>query len=430
MFYAGKGRSNRELRAAVNEIEVFELKKNLEYQAARDYLLSCIKGPESTEAVSLLRAAGRVLAEDVFAACDVPPFDRSPFDGYAFRAEDTAGASKEHPAVLRIREEVPAGSMWTCEVTPGTATKILTGAPVPPGATAVTKYEDTEFTAEKVSIFQQFSDGENIVPRGEDVRTGQLLAEKGSVIDSALLGTLAAQHISCPTVYRIPVAGIITTGSELADPEETLSGGKIVNTNRYTFLAAVERAGCIPKIYPTPGDDPQTIADVMRAALDECDIVITTGGVSVGDYDFTPDAMERSGAEILIRTLYLKPGGASAYGIRDGKLICGLSGNPASALTNYYAVVLPLIRKMRGLSQPLLTEVPVILAEDFGKRSPKTRLIRGILDLSDGTARMHVSKGQGNGVLHSLIGCDLLAEIPAGSPKLPAGTKLNAYLIP
>ena len=140
--------------------------------------------------------------------------------------------------------------------------------------------------------------------------------------------------------------------------------------------------------------------------------------------------MERSGAEILIRTLFREPGGASAYGIRNGKLICGLSGNPASALTNYYAVVLPLIRKMRGLSQPLLTEVPVILAEDFGKRSPKTRLIRGILDLSDGTARMHVSKGQGNGVLHSLIGCDLLAEIPAGSPKLPAGTKLNAYLIP
>ena len=150
----------------------------------------------------------------------------------------------------------------------------------------------------------------------------------------------------------------------------------------------------------------------------------------MGDYDFTPDAMERSGAEILIRTLFLKPGGASAYGTLDGTLICGLSGNPASALVNFYAVVLPLIRKLRGLNRPLLQELPVVLAEDFRKKSPKTRLIRGVLDLSDGTARMHVSKGQGNGVLHSLIGCDLLAEIPAGSPALPAGTALQAYLIP
>jgi molybdopterin molybdotransferase len=140
--------------------------------------------------------------------------------------------------------------------------------------------------------------------------------------------------------------------------------------------------------------------------------------------------MERAGATLLIRTVFLKPGGASAYGIRDGKLICGLSGNPASAMTNFYAVVLPALRKLRGLAAPQLTEIPVVLGENFGKRSPKTRLVRGSLDLSSGTPIIHVSKGQGNGVLHSLIGCDLLAEIPAGSPKLPAGTKLTAYMIP
>ena len=215
-----------------------------------------------------------------------------------------------------------------------------------------------------------------------------------------------------------------------AGAPEALSGGKIVNTNRYTFLAALQKAGCETCLLPTPGDDPEQIAYVMREALTQCDLVITTGGVSVGDYDFTPDAMERAGAKILIRTLFLKPGGASAYGTCNGKLICGLSGNPASALTNFYAVVLPLVRKLRGMAHPELTEIPVVLAEDFRKKSPKTRLIRGILDLSDGAARMHVSKGQGNGVLHSLIGCDVLAEIPAGSPPLPAGTRLWAYLIP
>lgn len=159
-------------------------------------------------------------------------------------------------------------------------------------------------------------------------------------------------------------------------------------------------------------------------------MVITTGGVSVGDYDYTPEAMERAGAQMLIRTLKLKPGGASAYGVKDGRLICGLSGNPASALTNYYAVVLPALRKLCGFREPHLTEISVVLAEDFKKKSPKTRLIRGTLELADGTARMRVSKAQGNGVLHSLVGCDLLAEIPAGSGPLPAGTRLGAYLIP
>ena len=406
------------------------MQTGLEYKEARGLLLERITPMERLERVPLFETTGRILAEDVYAGGDVPPFDRSPFDGYAFRAEDTAGASKENPVTLRILEEVPAGSMWTQTVTPGTATKILTGAPVPPGATAVTKYEDTEFNEKTVTIFESFQPGDNIVPQGEDVKTGQLLAEKGTAIDSALMGTLAAQGIVAPLCYALPTVGILTTGSELVEAGEPLTGGKIVNTNQYTFFAALEHAGCRPVVCGAPGDDPQDIAAAMDRALNTCDLVITTGGVSVGDYDFTPEAMERAGVELLIRTLKLKPGGASAYGTRQGKLICGLSGNPASALTNFYAVVLPAIRKLQGRKDPLLTELIVTLKEDFRKKSPKTRLIRGTLDLSDGTARMQVDRGQGNGVLHSLIGCSLLAEIPGGSPRLPAGTRLNAYLIP
>lgn len=403
------------------------METNMEYRAARELLLEKISPICVTERVPLIEADDRILAEAVHATADVPPFDRSPYDGYAFRAADTA---ENTSVTLRILEEVPAGSMWSREVTLGTATKILTGAPIPPGADAVTKYEDTEYTAETVTVSGKFESGDNVIPRGEDVQKGQLLARAGQTIDSALLGTLAAQGVTEPLVYAVPRVGIITTGSELAEPGEVLTGGKIVNTNRYTFLTAVRHAGCEPVVIGAPGDDPEDIAAAMNRALDACDLLISTGGVSVGDYDFTPDAMVRTGADILIRTLFLKPGGASAYGIRDGKLLCGLSGNPASALTNFYAVVLPLLRKLRGLAEPHLTEIPVVLAEDFRKKSPKTRLIRGVLALTDGTAKMHVSKGQGNGVLHSLIGCDLLAEIPAGSPKLPAGTELSAYLIP
>ena len=185
------------------------METNMEYRAAREYLLERIQPIGWMEGVPLLEADGRVLAEPVTAAGDVPPFDRSPFDGYAFRAEDTAQASPEHPVTLRILEEVPAGSMWSREVTAGTATKILTGAPIPPGADAVTKYEDTVFTPETVTISAQFSPNDNVIPQGEDVRQGQRLTEAGAVIDSALLGTLAAQGIAEPLVYGIPKVGII-----------------------------------------------------------------------------------------------------------------------------------------------------------------------------------------------------------------------------
>jgi len=403
---------------------------NMEYRAARELLLDYVNPmPAARTPLDTVRLVGAVLAEDVTASENVPPFDRSPYDGYAFRAADTAGADKAHPVTLNILEEIPAGSMWTRAVEPGTAAKILTGAPVPPGADAVVKYEDTEFTDKTVKLFSEAASGDNVVPTGEDVRVGDMLAEKGTVIDPALLGVLAAQHIAEPLVYKRPTVAIITTGSELARVDEPLSGGRIVNTNIYTFRAEAEKLGCAC-VTETVDDDPDRIAAAIDRALGVSDMVITTGGVSVGDYDYTPDAMERAGAQILIRTLRLKPGGASAYGLRDGKLICGLSGNPASALTNYYAVVLPALRKLCGYHEPRLTEIPVTLAEAFGKKSPKTRLIRGTLDLSDGTAKMHVTHAQGNGVLHSLVGCDLLAEIPAGSGKLPAGTRLTAYLIP
>ncbi len=406
------------------------METNLDYIAARELLLEQVAPVQAARVpLDTPRLFGAVLAEDVVASEDVPPFDRSPYDGYAFRAADTENADGDHPVTLRILEEIPAGSMWTQPVEPGTAAKILTGAPIPPGADAVVKYEETLYDAETVKVFSAFAAGENIVPRGEDVQTGELLATAGTRIDPALLGVLAAQHMASPLVYRAPRVAVITTGSELASPDEPLTGGKIVNTNLYTFRAEAEKLGCACETY-TVGDDPEAIAQLLREALQSSDLVITTGGVSVGDYDYTPDAMERAGVQMLIRTLKLKPGGASAYGVKDGKLVCGLSGNPASALTNYYAVVLPALRKLCGYREPRLTELTVTLAEDFGKKSPKTRLIRGTLDLADGMARMHVSHAQGNGVLHSLVGCQLLAEIPAGSPKLPAGTKLLAYLIP
>lgn len=402
--------------------------KNPDFITARGLLLDAVTAVE-TQQIPLESCAGRVLAENVAAAEHVPPFDRSPYDGYALRSEDTACASREEPAVLYIVEEVPAGAVPTKACTRNTAVKILTGAPIPEGADCVINYERTEFTESAVRIFEPLKAGSNIVRMGEDVRRGDILARAGQVIDAGTAGTLAAQGIACPTVFRRPRVGILSTGNEVAEPGAPLPAGKIYNSNRFTLAAEVERLGCEPVYLGLAGDSPAAVCDRLRAGLEQCDAVISTGGVSVGDYDFTPAAMEMARVELLFRGVKLKPGMACACGVKDGKLVCGLSGNPASALTNFCAVVAPTLKKLAGRSDFMPREVMVTLRDRFGKKSPGTRLLRGTLDLSDGTAGMRLSGDQGNVVISSAIGCDVMAVVPAGSGPVEAGTVLEGFLL-
>ena len=403
--------------------------KYMGFEEARDMLLEAVKAV-GTEEMPLPLCGGRILARTLTAAENVPPFDRSPYDGYAFRAEDVTEASRETPVTLRILEEVAAGAVPTKTVTAGTAVKILTGAPIPPGADAVVKFEETEFTAETVTIFAPFKSGQNIVRMGEDVTAGQVLAQPGQIIDPGLAGTLAAQGVYAPVVYKKPRVGILSTGNEVVgETVEPLPAGKIRNTNRYMLEAALSAAGCEPVFLGIAGDTAEAVRDGMAKGLDRCDAIVLTGGVSVGDYDMTPAAMELLGAEILVPGVDLKPGGACAYGRKDGVLLCGLSGNPASAMTNFYAIALPALRKMAGYKQPCLREIPVTLAGDFRKKSPKPRLLRGRLELGEGTVLFVQTGDQGNAVVSSLMGCEALAAVPAGSGPLPAGTVLKGFLI-
>lgn len=399
------------------------------WEEARERLLKAVE-PVAVETVPLSRSGGRVLAQTLEAAENVPPFDRSPYDGYAFRAADTASAGKTTPVTFQILEEVPAGAVPTKTVTAGTAVKILTGAPIPPGADAVVKFEETAFTPETVTVFEPFRAGQNIVRRGEDVAAGQVLAEVGQIVDPGLAGTLAAQGIYEPAVFRKPRVGILSTGNEVVDEtEEPLPAGKIRNTNRYMLEAALSAAGCEPVFLGIAGDTAEAVRDGMCRGLDRCDAIVLTGGVSVGDYDMTLAAMELLGAEILVPGVDLKPGGACAYGRKDGVLLCGLSGNPASAMTNFYAIALPALRKMAGHREPKLREITVTLAEDFRKKSPKPRLLRGRLALADGAVRFVQTGEQGNAVVSSLVGCEAMAEVPAGSGPLCAGTALKGFLL-
>ena len=397
-------------------------------QAARELAANAVTAV-GTQRLPLEDCAGRVLAEALIAVADVPPFDRSPYDGYAFRACDSQAAAPDSPVTLRILEEIPAGGVSHMPVTEGTAVKILTGAPIPQGADAVVKWEAAEFTAETVSLYRPARPGDDIVRAGEDVKAGEALAPAGSVIDPGLMGVLAAQNAAMPLVYRVSRVGIISTGSELTEAGQPLTPGKIYDSSRYTLSAALKGLGCAPVWLGTADDDAGAIRALMETGLKDCDALVLTGGVSAGDYDLTPAAMEQAGAEILFRGVDFKPGMACAYAVRDGKLLCGLSGNPAAALTNFYAIAAPALRKLCGRRDFLPDEMTFTLKTPFSRKSPRTRLLRGRLCLSGGRVELELPANQENGSLSSAVGWDAIAVIPAGSGPLEAGTELKGFLI-
>ncbi|MBQ9032445.1 MAG: molybdopterin molybdotransferase MoeA [Parasporobacterium sp.] len=384
-----------------------------------------------TERILLQESCGRILAEDLTAAEDVPAFDRSPYDGYAFRAQDSFGASGDIPVTLSVIEEIPAGSVPEKKITKGTAAKILTGAPIPKGADTVIMFEKTRFTASSVTLFSEVRPGDNLVLAGEDVKKGQILAKAGSCIDPGLAGTLAGQGKAEPLVYRIPKVGIISTGSELIDEisEAPLPQGKIRNTNRYTLAAALRKDGCEPVWLGTAGDDAGKIAALITEGVEHLDLVILTGGVSVGDYDLTPEAMDLAGCSLLVKGVSIKPGMACCYGECRGRLVIGLSGNPSSSLINYYAAVRPAVRKLTGRADYQPAMIRVILKDGFRKKSKSVRLLKGTLAIEDGRAVMHLPAGQGNVMIGSSIGCDLIAVVPAGSGPLEEGCELEGFMV-
>ena len=385
--------------------------------------------PVGTERIRLEDAPFRIIAGDIFAKENVPPFRRSPLDAYAMRSEDIKNASREKPVVLKVLEEVAAGQVPKHEITEGTASRVMTGAAVPEGCDCVMRYEETEYTDTEVKIFKPLKAGQNIVLPGEDIKKGEVLAEAGTVIDAGLCGTLSGQNIDMPLVYRKPVIGVIPTGSELVRPGNELPAGMIYDLNSFTLDAVIKKLGCEPKHYEIAGDETDRIAETIEDALEECDALILTGGVSVGDFDYTPAAMEKAGAEIMFTAARMKPGMSCAYGKKDGKLICALSGNPVSSVINFYVIGMPAIKKLAGLKEYRSEEITVELKKPFAKTGKIPRYICGRLELSGDAIKIDVPEKQGNVILSSLIGCQALAVIPPSEEPLPAGTRIKAFLV-
>ena len=400
-----------------------------EYQKALQLLTDSVC-QVGTEEVDLEKSFGRILAADIKAEENVPAFDRSPYDGYAFRADDTKDASVEHPITLNVIENIRAGQMPEKRVDSGTAIRLMTGAPIPAGADAVCKYEDTVFTDNSVTISQSFRSGDNIVTAGEDIKNGALVAGKGYPVDAGLSGTLASLGKLTVEVYKRPVAGIISTGDEVMDPKSELLPGKIRNSNRYSIAAALERIGIDAVYLGHANDTTDDIQKLISTGESSCDIIVSTGGVSVGDYDLVPEAMEGCGYEILVRGVTMKPGMACAYGVKDNKLMLGLSGNPASSLTNLQCVCYPALRKMAGR---VLYDHQILrfrLGEDILKAGGKgTRFARGRSSIREGELCLDVPSAQGNVVISSAVYCDAYGILSNMSSPVKSGTYIDGFFV-
>lgn len=400
--------------------------KNIDTDAACEILFKLPVG-RGTETVALENALNRVVCDEIRAAIPVPPFNRSPYDGYAFRGEDTLGASRGTPAALRLTEEIPAGAQPRFGVGAGEAAKILTGAPIPDGADSTIKYENTEFTEDEVRIFEPVKPYTDIVYAGSDVMPGDVLAPEGTIVSAPVISSLANQGVARLDVFAKPVVAVISTGTELRQPGEALRPAEIYNSNTHTLSAYLSGFGAAPVNYGVVPDEPEAIAALIDGALRDSDMVVTTGGASVGDYDWAVRSAELLGAEVLFWKASLRPGGAMMAAVKDGKTLLSLSGNPAAAVIGLLRVAAPYIKKLCGRSSCFFPEISVALREPFKKSSPKLRILRGRLEIEDSRAYFAEGSSQGSEAISSLAGCDLLGEIPLGSPPLPAGTVIKAY---
>jgi molybdopterin molybdotransferase len=405
--------------------------RDISLEEALDCLLRRPWTPGPLETLPLEESLGRVCGETLRAAFDQPPFDRSPLDGFAVRHGDIAGASRDRPAFLRVTQTIYAGMPPGRRLEAGEAARIMTGAPIPPGADAVVRLEDSDNGKERVGIFVSLGEHENYCFSGEDMKTGQEILRAGSPLNAASIGILASQGCREIAVTRRPRAGILSTGSELLPAGVPLETGKIYDSNRFFLAARIRELGGEPVCGLNPGDDPEKIARALDALLADCDMVFTTGGVSVGDHDYLPDAGKRIGAQPLFRRVKMKPGGWVTALEKEGKILLCLSGNPFAAICGFELLGAPLLRRAAGLSRYLPRRVRAFLGEPFPRQSPGRRFVSGRLE----GGRVFLSKtGRASASLSSLIdeagsGGSCLLDIPARSPALPEGAPVEAVLI-
>jgi molybdopterin molybdotransferase len=387
----------------------------------------------------ILDCLGQVLAEDVYSTIDIPPLDNSAMDGFAVRAEDTRGASKSSPKYLTVIGEIPAGSMPTGEVKPGTTIRIMTGAPLPSGADAVVQFEDTDEVARKVSqdglsqigILHQVERELNVRHKGEDIAKGTLVLEKGRVLRPSEIGVLASLGHSTALVIRRPIVSILATGNELVDIEHPLPPGKIHNSNTYAIAAQVLRYGGIPSILGIGRDSVPSLNEKIDEGLN-ADMIITSGGVSRGDYDIVKGVLANRG-EIALWTVCMKPGKPSAFGvIRSGKKKVphlGLPGNPVSSMVTFEQFARPAILRMMGKKNLAKPTIQAIMEKDVANTDGRRVFVRVVVNKRDDCYYALPTGPQGSGILTSMAKANGLAIIPENTKGIKAGDIVQVQML-
>ena len=394
---------------------------------AIEQILQTIK-PLGLERINLLDALGRVLGEDVTAGRNIPPKDNSAMDGYALRFQDTLGASLNNPAVLEVIEDIPAGAIPQKSIAAGQSARIMTGAPLPEGANAVMKMEETEKDGQKVKIKAEAQDGQDIRRSGEDVREGELVVPKGSIVRPAAIGMLASLGRSFISVYQRPLIAVLATGNELVDIDESPSPWKIVNSNSYSIASQALDCGALVMQMGIAKDNREDLIAKFQAAM-RADIIISSGGVSVGDYDLVKDIMQEVGSKMQFWQVAMRPGKPLAFGRTGNVPMFGLPGNPVSSMISFEQFIRPAILKMMGHQNIFRKTVVAVLQDDIEKRKGLTYFTRALVKVGTGGYTATTTGEQGSGILKSMVRANGLIVVPADLEKVGAGTEVRVQLL-
>jgi molybdopterin molybdotransferase len=395
----------------------------LQFEEALARILAAIP-PPAGEAVPLDRACGRVLLEPVTSPIDLPPFDNSAMDGYAVRATDVTSASAASPVRLRLSGRIAAGESLGGEVAPGSCVRLFTGSPLPRGADAVVMQEDTRVEPnepQQILVLDTVKPWENVRRSGEDVKQGETLAEAGHILTVGHLCLLAATGRAEVKVGKQPVVGLLATGSELREPGQQLGPGQIYESNRLGLAALLGRIGCVPKCFPLVADAPDAVRAALETALTECDAVITSGGVSVGEMDFVKSAFESVGGELQFWRVAMKPGRPFVFGRYQGKFLFGLPGNPVSALVTFLLLARPALLRWQGAKDVSPPRSPGVLAEPLANPGPRRHFMRVTLARE---GKVFSAGLQASHALGSLAAANGLVDV-SPETRLPAGAHVQ-----
>lgn len=400
--------------------------ENIELELALQIIDESVNQISNTEKVNIEEARGRIIGEDIYAPINQPPFNRSPLDGYALKSEDTLGASKNNPVKLKVVDEVFAGGNINTILKNKQAIRIMTGAEIPEGADCVIRQESTDYDMNEVEIYSELKRYENYCFAGEDVKKGSKLISKGEKLTYIHIGLLAVMGITQVLVQRKPRIGIISTGDEVISVGQTLGKGKIYDSNRVTISMRLLDFGCEIISSKIMSDEVHHVSEEIHNLIDKVDVIITTGGVSVGKKDIMHEVIKTINANRLFWRVKMKPGTPAIYSIYKNKPIISLSGNPFAAIATFEIMGKEIIYKLTGDMDLKQISIKSIMEDDFLKSSKGRRIVRGIYKNN----KVYLPQGgHSPGMMSSMIGCNCLIDIKPGTKQLLKGDDVEIILI-